>query len=145
MPTNLALDDKLIEQARSSPNQRPWHIFYIESAEAGEPVESDARSVARRQPNRDLPTIDQWLLAALKLRTRGDASGFFGGLWDWCLKDTQTWVCGGCDALHAEYMPWPDDRAELTEVWAWLNNALVSQPRQRGDSLAGVRTLFQPG
>jgi hypothetical protein len=132
----------LSQEAQKQPHERGWHIFYIEAAESSERVESSARSVAREQTGRDLPTTDQWLLAALKLRMRGDASGFFGGLWEWCLKDTQPWVCGGCDALHEKYLPWPDEQAELAEIWAWLNNALVSQPRLRGDNLAGVRTVL---
>lgn len=132
-------------EALKSPNERRWYVFYIEAAEPGERVERDARSVARERTGRDLPTVDQWLLAALKLRNRAEAPGFLGGLWEWCLKDTQLWVCGGCDAIHKKYLRWPDDRNELAEVWAWLNNPLVSQPRRRGDNLAGVRTIVQPG
>ena len=135
----------LSQEAQKSPDERRWHIFYIEAAEPSERVEDGARAFARQQTGRDLPTTDQWLLAALKLRGRSDASGFFGGLWEWCLKDARPWVCGGCDALHARYLPWPDEQAKLAQVWAWLNNALVSQPRLRGDSLAGVRTVVQPG
>ncbi|MBU0618556.1 MAG: hypothetical protein KKI02_12635, partial [Planctomycetes bacterium] len=135
----------LSQEAQKSADERRWHIFYIEAAEPSERVEDSARAFARQQTGRDLPTTDQWLLAALKLRGRSDASGFFGGLWEWCLKDARPWVCGGCDALPARYLPWPDEQAELAQVWAWLNNALVSQPRLRGDSLAGVRTVVQPG
>jgi hypothetical protein len=137
-----AVGQTLSEQARRPPRERRWYIFYIEAAEPTELVDGDAQSLTRRPAGRELPTTDQWLLAALKLRMRGGAAGFLGGLWEWCLKDAQPWVCGGCDALHAKYLPWPDEQAELAEVWAWLNNALVSQPRRRGDNLAGVRAVL---
>jgi hypothetical protein len=135
----------LAQAARRPPDERHWYIFYIEAAESTETVDGRAGSVAQQQTGRDLPSTDEWLLAALKLRGRSDISGFFGGLWEWCLKGTEPWVCGGCDAIHAKYMPWPKEPAGLAEVWAWLNSALVSQPRQRGDGLAGVRTVAQPG
>ena len=130
----------LARLARGAPGERPWYVFYIEAAESPRPVELDAL-----QPLRDeLPTVDEWLLAALRLRGDAGARGLLGGLWDWCLRDGAPWVCGGCDALHGRFLPWPNDpaaRADVSDLWRWLNSPLVSQPRARGDGMAGVRLL----
>jgi hypothetical protein len=135
----------LSEEAGKPPAERKWYVFYIDAAEWAEPVERDARGFARQRLGNDLPTVEEWLLAALQLRREPDARGFFGGVWDWCLNEDRLWVCGGCDEIHKKYLPWPGEGAQSAEVWKWLNNSLVCQPRTRGDGLTGVRTVLRLG
>jgi len=135
----------LSEEAGKPPAERKWYVFYIDAEEWAEPVERDARRFAQQRLGNDLPTVEEWLLAAWRLRREPDARGFFGGAWEWCLNNGRLWVCGGCDRIHKEYLPWPGEAAEPAEVWEWLNNPLVSQPRTRGDGLAGVRTVLRLG
>ena len=134
----------LVREAAQAPLERRWHLLYIGAADPTQPVNDDPRSAARRLPQCDIPSVEQWLLAALKFRDRNAEYGFIGGMWEWCTADDQLWVCGGCDVLHKRLLPWPDDLTELPRTWAWLNHPLVSQPRRWGDSLSGVRPVFVP-
>ena len=133
---------RLAHQAQSPPATRPWYIFYIETTEMDELVNRDAQAFSRRL-QRDLPSVEQWLLAAIKLRGQTEATNFIGGKWDWCNGDDQPWVCGGCDEIHRTILPWPQNSNHMTELWSWLNHPLVSQPRDWGDNLAGIRTVVQ--
>lgn len=143
-----ASENAAIEILRSEAGMRPldrrWRIYYIMSNNPTVPVNDDPRTAARSLPACDLPGVDEWLLAALKLRDRNAAFGFFGGLWEWCQAGDQLWVSGGCDALHGRFLPWPSDLSQFSTAWDWLTHPLVLQPRRWGDDLAGVRPVLVP-
>jgi hypothetical protein len=133
--------------------QRPWRIFYVEAAES--PADGYAQAVAlAAQRGRALPTRDEWLLAALRLRAGGGAENLLGGLWEWCadegepLADGQHWLCGGSRLLLDRIprdlaLPRPTD--SLQTWWGWLTHPLVMQRRsaQFGDQLTGLRTILR--
>ena len=89
------------------------------------------------------------MLAALKLWQDPRARDFVGGAYEWCYgDDRQPWVCGGPplrvlpEKLRGVVEP-PKADANHAEIWAWFGHPLVSQARQYGDGLTGVRTILR--
>lgn len=145
-------------------SERTWRVFYIGAGELSENVSqegqpqtrirlidtfSEAEDIAAQVPPCDLPTRAEWMLAALKLWQDPRARDFVGGAYEWCYgDDRQPWVCGGPplrvlpEKLRGVVEP-PKVDANRAEIWAWLEHPLVSQARQYGDGLTGVRTILR--
>jgi hypothetical protein len=164
--------DPLWEAADVPEEQRAWSLFYVAADEWLEPEPADgqrrypvapqeapqvslvdtfadAQGIAQATGG-EIPTSLEWRLAALKLRGNGKARGFFGGAYEWCYADDGLTpsVCGGPPLLVLpenlrNIVPLPEAEASPAEVWAWLRHPLVSQGRQYGDGLTGVRTVLR--
>jgi hypothetical protein len=144
--------------------ERTWRVFYIGAGELSEDVPqegqaqprirlidafSEAEVVAAQTASCDLPTRAEWMLAALKLWQDPRARDFIGGAYEWCYGDDhQPWVCGGPplrmfpERLRDVVPPLSAD-AGRAGLRAWLEHPLVSQARQYGDGLTGVRTILR--
>ena len=133
----------LARHAQAATLDRPWLLFYIEAEEGTNRVDRDPAAAAA-QRGLALPTVEQWLATAMRNPRNAALQGLVGGSWEWCRRGNQTWVCGGCDALHGRFLPPPAADAPPLALWEWLNHPLVSQPRERGDGLATVRGVFAP-
>jgi len=118
-------------------------LFYLEAREGTELVDRDPAATAGNR-GEDLPTVSEWLVVAMRGSRAPRIRGMIGGAWEWCRQNGQTWVCGGCDALHGRFLPPPPPDAPPRALWQWLNHPLVSQPRGRGDGLATVRGVLRP-
>jgi len=132
-------------------DERPWHLFYVDARELAEANDFTAAEAEAKQVKRALPTRDEWVLAALKLRG-GPTTDLHGGRRDWCASggaDSTPWVCGAVtQKLRGREVilpPPPKNPDKLDEMWAWLNNPLVIQKRSArlGDDLAGVRSVLR--
>ncbi len=134
----------------SSGGERSWQIFYVDAAEwadggAVQAFESvDEAQTAAGRAQRFVPTRDEWMLAALKLR--GAAQNMLGGYWEWCRDaDSSAWACGGCtlEEVFADVIKPPDASAAPAAVIEWLRQPLVTQPRVHGDGLVGLRSVLR--
>ncbi|RMF85435.1 MAG: hypothetical protein D6744_01390 [Planctomycetota bacterium] len=131
-----------------APQSRRAVLFYVDEREAPEAFDRlETADEAARRWGAQIPTREEWTLAALAL---GDAAwdlGFFDGRYEWCRDPSDpknpTWVCGGCDLLDVLKPP-PGKGPPTPALVQWLNHPLVSQPRVHGDGLATLRAVVHP-
>jgi len=157
-------NDPLWDEVGPAAGERMWRVFYIGAGELSENVPqedqpqtrirlidgfSEAEAIAAQASPCELPTRAEWMLAALKLWQDARARDFVGGAYEWCYSDDrQPWVCGGPplrllpEKLHRVVEPLKAD-ANRAEIWAWFERPLVSQARQYGDGLTGLRTILR--
>ncbi len=132
-------------------DERPWYLFYVDANELAAANDFAQAEAEAQKVKRALPTRDEWVLAALKLRA-GPTTDLYGGRRDWCTAeggDSTPWVCGAVtQKLRGREVimpPPPKDSGKLDEMWAWLNHPLVIQKRSArfGDDQAGVRSILR--
>ena len=142
--------EPLSTAATQGPDERPWRIFYVDSAES-QAVNDFAQAATLAQSlGREVPTRDEWTLAALKLGGNSP-EGMFDGLREWCADEAEAgqWACGGCTRTvrgKAQVLPAPPKNpGNFDDMWRWLTDPLVMQKRgaQFGDDLTGVRLVLR--
>ncbi|MCK4343017.1 MAG: hypothetical protein KAY37_14985 [Phycisphaerae bacterium] len=135
--------------------ERPWRIYYLDDAELLAANDFTQAVVHAENLGRELPTRDEWLLTALKLR-HSPPTGLFGGLREWCTDNAEgaastvgNWACGGVTRTvrgQEQVLPTPPENpGQLDEMWRWLNDPLVVQRRDGrfGDNLTGARPILR--
>jgi len=158
-------EDELWERLRTAPasvqavlgneaamtNQRPWRLYYVDEQEqSAANVLAQAQEAANRV-GRAVPTVSEWVLATLRLRSELPAD-LTGGRREWCIGPADTsaaWACGGVtQTLRGQERvvpPPPADAADLDALWRWMCHPLVIQRRAAtfGDELTAVRTVLR--
>jgi len=130
--------------------ERPWTLYYVDEKEVSVSGAFAEATAAATQLGRVVPTVDEWVLAALRWGANAPAD-LFGGLREWCTGagTDATLACGGVTRKIREQEtilpPPPKKPLNSSEMWKWLSNPLVLQARDArfGDELTGVRPVLR--
>ena len=132
-------------------DQHPWRLYYVDEQELGVANSLAQAQETAERAGRTLPTVSEWVLAVLTLRTELPVD-LTGGRREWCVDandPSAAWVCGGVtQKLRGQERivpPLPADAANLDAVWRWVCHPLVVQRRAAtfGDELTAVRTVLR--
>ncbi|MBN2445080.1 MAG: hypothetical protein JXO22_00005, partial [Phycisphaerae bacterium] len=141
--------DPLHGSVQTPTDNQPWRIYYMDSAERSAQNTYEQAVAQSDTLGQQLPTRDEWLLAALKLRAAG-MSDLAGGRYEWCADDTGDpalhWVCGGATVSvggQPRVLPPPPAGDDLAAWWRWFKHPLVMQTRSGSDDLTALRTVMR--